>query len=173
MPAPAEPPGEQRAGAALTAAGPEVRVPPLSLPPPATPPTTPRRPAPRAQQARPARPAQPGGGQAETQATASAGGAAFLGVTSAATPDPNFPRPDPTYPESSRLRGEQGVVAVSMTIGADGRVQAVRILRSSGYPALDESARRAILTTWRFRPALREGEPVAGSMDTSIRFTLQ
>jgi len=59
-----------------------------------------------------------------------------------------------------------------VTIGADGRAQATQIIRSSGHAALDEAARRAVLG-WRFRPALRNGEPVSGQVATNIRFTLQ
>ena len=172
-PLPPVPPAETRSA---TAAAPAVRVPPLALP--ETPPTQPRRqaatPPPQPRPARPP-PPRPGvaNGAAEPQSAPSGGGAVAVGVTAAPSVDPNFPRPDPVYPLASRMRGEQGIVAVSIVVGPDGRVQAVRILRSSGYPALDESARRAILTSWRFRPAMRQGEPVSGTIDTSIQFNLQ
>ena len=171
-----------------------VRIPTLTLDPPgltAAPALTPpdpsasvrlpaARPAPRpapypqgSRQARPP-PAQPGGGSLADSASApSAGAVAVTGVTIGVRPDPNFPRPDPPYPNASRIRGEQGQVAVTIVVGADGRAQSVRILRSSGSLALDESARRTILTAWRFLPAMRDGQPIADTTSTSILFTLQ
>ncbi len=123
--------------------------------------------------ARPAREAPPGPERPSEAAPSQqgGGGALALGPTAPPVPDSGYARADPVYPPASLIRGEQGVVAVSLIVGPDGRVQAVRILRSSGYPALDESARRAALN-WRFRPALRNGEPVAGQIDTGIRFVL-
>jgi protein TonB len=37
---------------------------------------------------------------------------------------------------------------------------------------LDAAARRAV-QEWRFRPAMRDGEPVAGTIRTSVHFRLQ
>ena len=188
-PTPPQPPIQERQTETptITAAVPDVRVPPLDLPreaPPAqreTPPqatATPPRPAPRpvrqASAARNPRPAEPpGAGAAETSAATSGGGAVARGATMAASDDPNFPRSRPRYPPSALARGEQGNVYFSMTVGPDGRVQAFRLIRGSGYPALDEEARRHVLQNWRFRPALRDGEPVTATQETGIVFTLE
>ena len=66
----------------------------------------------------------------------------------------------PRYPESARRRGIEGTVLLKMRITAQGRVEAVQVVRSAGYPELDESAIEAV-RRWRFEPARRNGEPVA------------
>lgn len=63
-------------------------------------------------------------------------------------------------------------MTVFLRISPEGRVDDVEVIRSSGYPALDESAKRAVLR-WRFRPAMRDGIPVSGSIRTSVDFRLQ
>jgi TonB family protein len=50
-----------------------------------------------------------------------------------------------------------GLVVVRITIGRDGSVESADIARS--VPGLDEAALRAV-RLWRFRPAMRAGEPV-------------
>jgi periplasmic protein TonB len=66
----------------------------------------------------------------------------------------------PRYPESARRRGIEGTVLLKMRITAQGRVEDVQVVRSAGYPELDESAIEAV-RRWRFEPARRNGEPVA------------
>jgi len=70
------------------------------------------------------------------------------------------------------LRGEQGTVGLELSVGADGRVVNVVVARSSGSPMLDAAARRAV-AEWRFRPAMRDGEPIVGTIRTSVHFRLQ
>ena len=66
----------------------------------------------------------------------------------------------PRYPESARRRGIEGTVLLQMRITAQGRVEDVQVVRSAGYPELDESAMEAV-RRWRFEPARRNGAPVA------------
>ena len=66
----------------------------------------------------------------------------------------------PRYPESARRRGIEGTVLLKMRITAQGRVEDVQVVRSAGYPELDESAMEAV-RRWRFEPARRNGAPVA------------
>jgi protein TonB len=66
----------------------------------------------------------------------------------------------PRYPESARRRGIEGTVLLKMRITAQGRVEDVQVVRSTGYPELDESAIEAV-RRWRFEPARRNGAPVA------------
>ena len=44
------------------------------------------------------------------------------------------------YPNSARLRGEQGVATVSFTVDRSGHVISAELVRSSGTPALDAEA---------------------------------
>jgi protein TonB len=79
--------------------------------------------------------------------------------------------PQPEYPQASRMRGEQGMVGLVLRVAPSGQVTEVEIGRSSGFPQLDEAARRAALR-WRFRPALRDGAPVEGTIRTAVHFRL-
>jgi protein TonB len=78
----------------------------------------------------------------------------------------------PNYPESSRRRGEQGVVLVELFVDPSGRVAEVRLLESSGFAALD-AATLGALREWRFRPAERAGLPVAARIIHPVHFRLE
>jgi len=78
----------------------------------------------------------------------------------------------PNYPESSRRRGEEGVVRVELLVDPNGRVVDVRVLESSGFSTLDAEAVKTV-RDWRFRPAQRAGVPVAGSITTAVHFRLE
>ncbi|MBU8542311.1 energy transducer TonB [Roseomonas sp. ROY-5-3] len=80
--------------------------------------------------------------------------------------------PPPEYPHASRIRNEQGRVTLRVEIDAIGRVVDVRVLRSAGYPALDEAAMQAV-RRWRFEPAMRDGVPVLSSTAIGITFQLE
>ncbi|HZH46264.1 MAG TPA: energy transducer TonB, partial [Roseococcus sp.] len=94
------------------------------------------------------------------------------GPTSPPGPDPSFRNAAPAYPEAARLRGEVGSVRLELNIGTDGRVITVQVIGTSGSPMLDATARRAA-EGWRFRPALQDGQPVPGTIRTSLHFRLQ
>jgi TonB family protein len=55
----------------------------------------------------------------------------------------------PVYPLSSHQIGEEGRVRLWLKIGTDGLVSELKVLISSGYSPLDESALRAA-KTWKF-----------------------
>jgi protein TonB len=79
--------------------------------------------------------------------------------------------PLPAYPEAAREDGLHGQVQLQVALDAQGRVTAVHWLRRSGVLLLDLAARDAV-QAWRFEPARRGGEAVAGSLALSIRFQL-
>ncbi len=64
--------------------------------------------------------------------------------------------PEPEYPALSLRLGERGTVMLAFLIGVDGRVKESKIQESSGYPRLDEAARRA-LSRCRFIPGTVDG----------------
>lgn len=80
--------------------------------------------------------------------------------------------PAPPYPPEARVRGQQGTVLVRVDIGADGRVTAVAVARSSGVEALDRAVLETV-RTWRFDPARKGGRAVADAMLQSVRFSLE
>jgi TonB family protein len=78
----------------------------------------------------------------------------------------------PTYPPEAVARGWQGTVHLRLDISEGGRVVRAQIVRTSGYPLLDEAARSAVLT-WRAQPGLHNGEPVAAAVRLPVRFDLR
>lgn len=87
-----------------------------------------------------------------------------------AHPDP-FGEIPPDYPAASRQRGEEGEVFLTIHILADGFPDSVVVTKSSGFPALDNAARQAVLR-WHFAPALRGGVPVESTLTDFILFQL-
>lgn len=73
----------------------------------------------------------------------------------------------PPYPTEAAARGEQGAVLVLIHVAANGTAAGAEVLETSGFPALDEAAIKAV-ERWRFHPAMKDGQPV--SFDMSIRF---
>lgn len=85
------------------------------------------------------------------------------------------PRPtatkNPYYPLGAKAAGQHGIAYVRVTVSSGGRVQEVRIHRSTGNSSLDASA-LACVRGWRFAPALREGKAVAASALVKVSFRL-
>lgn len=100
-----------------------------------------------------------------------------LDVTPAAVamaePDRSVPRPvstpAPNYPRASLRRGEAGEVLLRVHVGANGRTQAIDIVRSSQHRRLDHAAVAAV-RRWRFEPAMRDGQPVPGEVQVPVDF---
>ncbi|MHC4936828.1 MAG: energy transducer TonB [Planctomycetota bacterium] len=80
-------------------------------------------------------------------------------------------RRTPDYPRRCIRAGHEGVVELSLRIGEDGAVNGVTVVRSSGCPELDASARRTA-ETLRYTPATRGGRPVPGVATWRIEFRL-
>ena len=80
--------------------------------------------------------------------------------------------PPIVYPALSRRLGETGTVLLHLHVLADGRIGAVNVLRSSGFPRLDRAAADAALR-WRLTPARRGDEPVAMWYRWPVQFELE
>jgi periplasmic protein TonB len=76
----------------------------------------------------------------------------------------------PIYPSIARAARVQGVVIVEATIGADGKVQNARILRS--IPLLDAAALDAV-RQWEYTPTLLNGTPIRIVMTVTVDFRLR
>lgn len=95
-------------------------------------------------------------------------------VTAAAADLPtSVPRPvsmqQPEYPRASMRRGERGDVLLLVKVGANGRVDGVDVVSSSQHRRLDRAAVSAV-RRWRFEPAMRDGQPVAGELRIPFSF---
>lgn len=80
--------------------------------------------------------------------------------------------PKPIYPKRSRELGEQGVVVLSIWVDIDGKPDKVQIIKSSGFPRLDDAAQRQISESWRFVPGQKNGQKEAMELIQRIPFTL-
>ncbi|MEN1940357.1 TonB family protein [Luteimonas sp. MJ246] len=87
---------------------------------------------------------------------------------SASSPVP-ISSPGPAYPPRALRRGESGEVMLRIQVDARGVPAQVDIAASSGSRDLDRAAQRAA-RRWRFRPAMQDGSPVAGTVTVPIRF---
>lgn len=76
----------------------------------------------------------------------------------------------PVYPESARRKGAQGEVVLKLKISATGEVLDVEVVRGD-EPFV--AAALAAVRTWRYRPALIDGQPAAFSRRVKIPFRLR
>ena len=79
--------------------------------------------------------------------------------------------PAPGYPRLARRAGEEGSVLCRLHITADGTVERVEVIESSGSERLDAAAREGLLV-WRFEPRREDGTAVAESRLHRITFRL-
>lgn len=79
--------------------------------------------------------------------------------------------PAPRYPREAQRRGESGTVLVRVHVGADGEPVGVDLVEGSGSRSLDRAAVDAV-RRWRFDPAIRNGQAVAGTVQVPITFNL-
>jgi TonB family protein len=75
----------------------------------------------------------------------------------------------PVWPRADLLANHQGTVTLSFLIGPEGDVLETKVLRSSGYPGLDEAA-RAGLSKCHFRPGMVNGKPQSAWMQIQYRW---
>jgi TonB family protein len=76
----------------------------------------------------------------------------------------------PEYTPEAKAAKRQGLVTLSVTVLADGTPSDIKVLRGLGL-GLDEKAVEC-LQQWHFRPATRDGEPVAIRAQVEINFRL-
>ena len=77
--------------------------------------------------------------------------------------------PAPEYPAGSANVGEHGRVRLEIRIDRTGRVSDVRLLYSSGFRRLDDSALAGV-RRWRFTPARRGDEPIEWRLEHTVVF---
>jgi protein TonB len=76
-------------------------------------------------------------------------------------------RRDPEYPKLARESGASGTVELTATIGTDGHVKAVKVLR--GHPLLRQAAVDAV-KQWVYRPTMLNGTPVENQTQVTLTF---
>ncbi|HZS28960.1 MAG TPA: energy transducer TonB [Candidatus Angelobacter sp.] len=78
--------------------------------------------------------------------------------------------PEPDYTDEARRSKFQGTVVLGLLIDKNGQVCRITIERPLGK-GLDEEAVESV-KKWRFKPATRNGEPVAVEMKVEVSFQL-
>ena len=85
---------------------------------------------------------------------------------------PNYmTNPPPKYPEAARSLGQEGTVLLLVDVGRDGKVEMVRVKKSSGHRLLDNAAYKAV-KSWKFQPAKIGSLPVGSKVEVPVRFQL-
>jgi TonB family protein len=77
---------------------------------------------------------------------------------------------EPQYTEEARKASVQAIVVTSLVVRQDGSPTDVRVIRGAGF-GLDEKAVESI-RTWQFKPAMKEGKPVAVFATVEVNFRL-
>ena len=80
--------------------------------------------------------------------------------------------PSPKYPRAARIRGYQGNVLLDVLVTKNGKVNDLKIFKSSGYPILDKAATSTV-KRWLFEPGMIGDERVDMWVRVPIRFELK
>lgn len=77
--------------------------------------------------------------------------------------------PNPEYSQEARKKNYEGVVVLMVVVTSEGKATNIRILKSPGM-GLDEKAVEAV-RKWRFKPAMKDGMPVAAGVPIDCHFS--
>ena len=77
----------------------------------------------------------------------------------------------PPYPQSKLVAEEEATLKLRLTIDEQGRVVAVDPVGRAD-PIFLASARRHLIAHWRYKPAIKDGQPIPTSIVISLRFQL-
>ena len=77
------------------------------------------------------------------------------------------------YPQSALRNGDQGTTAVSLTVGANGRVTGCNVTSSSGSGSLDSTTCSVLTRRARFTPAKdQNGQPISDTQSARIKWVV-
>jgi protein TonB len=86
--------------------------------------------------------------------------------------DSRHPLSQPPYPPGEIRAGNTGTADIEIYVLPNGRVGDARIVKSTGFPALDQSALDEAKRKWRLTPATRDGVPFAQWHRLRVTFKL-
>jgi TonB family protein len=78
--------------------------------------------------------------------------------------------PDPEYSKEAKKKKVQGIVVLFVVVTIEGKATDISVAKSSGL-GLDEMAIEAV-RKWRFKPAMKDGKPVAVKVPVEMTFRL-
>ena len=103
-------------------------------------------------------------------------GAGSSGPSSEARADAHTSQPfviqkfDPDYTPEALAAALQGTITLALVITPEGKASQISVVRSLGM-GLDEKAVECV-EKWRFRPAMRNGQPLQAKARVEINFRL-
>jgi protein TonB len=77
----------------------------------------------------------------------------------------------PDYPTAARAARLEGDVVLQATVGVDGRVSDVVVVRSV-HPLLDQAARKAVLQ-YEYAPGRRNESPESSTVQITVSFRMR
>jgi protein TonB len=77
----------------------------------------------------------------------------------------------PIYPDIARKKGWAGTLILQANISAQGSVESLKILQSTGHDVLDQSAIAAV-RQWHFHPQKVNGIPTPVTVELPVKFSL-
>ena len=80
--------------------------------------------------------------------------------------------PNPEYPKIAKRRGYEGAVLLEVLVDSAGKVEDLRVLKSSGYRVLDRSAVKSV-KNWLFEPGRIGDRKVEMWVRVPVRFELK
>jgi periplasmic protein TonB len=86
--------------------------------------------------------------------------------------DSRYPLSQPPYPPSEVRAGNTGTTEIEVYVLPNGRVGDARIVKSTGFEALDRSALEEAKRKWRLTPATQDGVPFAQWHRLKVTFKL-
>lgn len=77
-----------------------------------------------------------------------------------------------SYPLEARNKGWEGTVKLEASLNKKGRIESIKLLQSSGYKILDDTAIRMV-KKWRYKPVVKDGVPMDWTLRITIPFKLE
>lgn len=78
----------------------------------------------------------------------------------------------PVYPIQAKRRGIEGYVVLEFIVNESGEVQAPKVIESHPPGIFDQAALRAA-SYWRFKPKLKDGQPISVTVRQKLQFRLR
>ena len=76
-----------------------------------------------------------------------------------------------TYPRWAIRQGWEGRITIAIEVLKDGTVGRTQVMQSTGHLILDEAAINAV-KTWRFHPAMKNGQPIVECSQIPVTFKI-
>lgn len=75
------------------------------------------------------------------------------------------------YPAAAVAAHQEGTTTIGFTITEAGATTNIHIVKSSGFPLLDDAA-TSCASNWRYRPAIKDGQPIAVPWKAEVKWVL-